>query len=87
MCPRGQGAQERLPRAGTTAGWSGPLRVEAGPPGGLCAWAGLGGPDLPSHLGGGPVPPRAPVEAAAKPALPRVRWQPAFCGKPAQLPH
>jgi hypothetical protein len=33
------------------------------------------------------MPPRAPEEAAAKPALPRVRWQPAFCGTPAQLPH
>jgi hypothetical protein len=33
------------------------------------------------------VPPRASREAAAKPAPPRVLWQPAFCGKPAQLPH
>jgi hypothetical protein len=61
----------------------GPPRVEVGPPGGLSAWASQGGPDHPSHLGGGPVPPRAPEEAAAKPAPPHVRWIPAFCKKPA----
>jgi hypothetical protein len=33
------------------------------------------------------VPPRAPEEAAAKLALPRVRWQPAFGGTLAQLPY
>jgi hypothetical protein len=33
------------------------------------------------------VSPRAPKEPAAKLALPRVRWQPAFCRMPAQLPH
>jgi hypothetical protein len=31
--------------------------------------------------------PRAPEEVAAFPALPHVQWQPAFCGKLAQLPH
>jgi hypothetical protein len=65
----------------------GPPCVEAGSPRGLCAWASQGGPELPSHQGGGPVPPRAPEEAAAKPAPPRVRWIPAFCEKSAQLPH
>jgi hypothetical protein len=65
----------------------GPLRMEAGPPGGLSAWASQGGPDLPSHRGGGSVPPRAPEEAADKPAPPRVRWQPAFYEKAIQLPH
>jgi hypothetical protein len=59
-----------------------PPRVEAGPPGGLRTWVGLGGPDLPSLRGGGPVPPRASEKAAAKPALPR-----ALRGTPAQLPH
>jgi hypothetical protein len=33
------------------------------------------------------VPPRASGEVAAKPAPPRVRWQPTFYEKPAQLPH
>jgi hypothetical protein len=32
----------------------------------LCAYAGQGGPDLPSRRGGGPVPPLASGEAAAK---------------------
>jgi hypothetical protein len=59
----------------------GPPRVEAGPPGGLSAWASQGGPDLPSHQGGGPVPPRASEEAAAKLAPPRVRWILAFYEK------
>jgi hypothetical protein len=59
----------------------GPPRVEARPPGGLSAWVSQGGPDLPSHQGGGPEPPRAPEEAAAKPAPPRVWWIPAFCEK------
>jgi hypothetical protein len=54
------------------------LRVEAGLPGSPGACAGQGGPDLPSYWGGGPEPPRAPGEVAGKPALPRVRWQPAF---------
>jgi hypothetical protein len=65
----------------------GPPRVEAEPPGGLSAWASQGGPDLPSHQGGGPVPPRAPEGVAAKTAPPRVRWIPDFCENPAQLPH
>jgi hypothetical protein len=61
-----------------------PPRVEAGLLGDLCTWVGLVGPDL---RGRGPVPPRASEEAAAKPALPRARWQPAFRGTPAQPPH
>jgi hypothetical protein len=65
----------------------GPPRVETGPQGGLSAWASQGGSDLPPHQGGGLVPPRATEEAAAKPASPRVRWIPAFCEKPTQLPH
>jgi hypothetical protein len=51
---------------GPPRGGLGPLCMEAGPPGDLCACASQGGPDFPSHRGGGPVPPRVPGEAAAK---------------------
>jgi hypothetical protein len=59
-----------------------PPRVEARPSGDLCTWVGFRGPDLPSLRGGGPVSPRAPEKSAAKPALPRVWWQPAFYETP-----
>jgi hypothetical protein len=87
MCPQGQGAQERLPRARTTAGWSWAPTCGSRAPRGHERLGQSGGPDLPSHQGGGPVPPRAPEEAAAKSAPPRVLWQPAFYEKAAQLPH
>jgi hypothetical protein len=41
-CPQERSAQEQLPRARTTAGWSWPPRVEAGPLRGLSAWANQG---------------------------------------------
>jgi hypothetical protein len=68
-------------------------RVVLGPyvwkpdPQGACVLGLPGGPRPPSHRGGGPVPPCAPEEAAAKPAPPRVWWEPVFYEKPAQLPH
>jgi hypothetical protein len=55
------------------SGGSGAATCGSQTPMGLCTWADLGGPDLPSPRGGGPVTPRAAEEAAPRPTMPRVR--------------